>query len=175
MNVLNKKQRLRRVALLCCHFTRNFAYRRAGHDRLTGGKYSQILVTIDGNFLDMAVIEWCKLFGDRKGKHYWKKVVSSQIFEVEMLAHLNRSDHQFEDYIKEMREYRDKFLSHLDDQLVMNIPRLDLAMAGVKFYYEYLVHQEASANDLTGLPTDLTAYFEQCTKEAVSFLDLYKL
>ncbi len=55
------------------------------------------------------------------------------------------------------------------------IPKLDLAMATVEFYYDYIVHQEASANDLTGLPTDLTAYREQYSKEAVLFLDLCKL
>jgi hypothetical protein len=38
---------------LCAGFARNMAYYRAAHDRLTR-------ITIDGNFIDMAVIEWCK-------------------------------------------------------------------------------------------------------------------
>jgi hypothetical protein len=56
------------------------AYRRAGHHRLTaGGDGSEFLSTTDGNFLDTAVIEWCKLFGDRKAKHYWGKIVIPQL------------------------------------------------------------------------------------------------
>ena len=175
MTYLIKQQRLRRVALLCCHFSRNLAYRRAGHDRLTKGKYSQVFVTIDGNFLDMAVLEWCKLFGDKNGKHHWGKIVPNQIFKSQLLAQLKQSNDQFEGYIKEMRDYRDKFLAHLDDELVMQIPRLDLAMTAVEILYCHLVHQEALASDLNGLPTDLTAYYEQCSKEAVSFLDLCEL
>lgn len=175
MNDLTKRERLRRVILLCCHFTRNLAYYRAGHGRLTGGNYSQILATIDGNFLDMAVIEWCKLFGDRNGRHFWAKVVNDQAFEGAILTHLGQSADQFAGYIEEMREYRDKFLAHLDDQRVMNIPKLDRAKEAVEFYHGYVVHHVASAGDLDGLPTVLAVYYEQCFKEALSMLDRCKL
>jgi len=175
MNDLNKRERLRRVVLLCCHFARNLAYRRAVHDRLIAGKYSQILVTIDGNFLDMAVFEWCKLFGEKNGGHFWGKVITNHIFEAEMLEHIDQSSGQFERYIKEIREYRDKFLAHLDDQKVMHIPTLDRAKMAVEFYHSYVVLHEALAGDITGLPTDLALYYEQCFGEALSMLDRCKL
>jgi hypothetical protein len=175
MNGLTKRERIRRVVLLCCHFARDLAYYRAGHGRLTAGKYSQILVTIDGNFLDMAVIDWCKLFGEKKGRHFWGNVVADQAFEAEMLAHSNQSANQFTDYIKEMRVYRDKFLAHLDDQRVMNIPTPEHAQVVVEFYHGYVVRHEALAGDLTGLPTDLAVYYKQCFEEARSMLDRCKL
>ena len=170
MSDLTKRDRLRRVVLLCCHFARNLAYYRAWHKRPTNGNYSQILVTIDGNFLDMAVLEWCKLFGDKKGNYYWGRVVSSQNFEEEMLENLGVTTDQFADYIDEMRKYRDKFLAHLDDELVMNIPNMDQAKMPVEFYHDYLVCHETQAGDLAGLPTDLTVYYQQCSDEALSMI-----
>lgn len=53
----------------------------------------------------------------------------------------------------------------------MEIPRLDLAIATVEFYYDYLVQHEALAGDLVRLPTDLTAYRELCSNDVISFLD----
>jgi hypothetical protein len=39
-------------------------------------EHDQFWVIINGNFLDIAVLEWCKLFGDTRGKHYFGKVIS---------------------------------------------------------------------------------------------------
>jgi hypothetical protein len=176
MNGPTKRERLRRVVLLCCHFARNLAYYRTGHDRLSGGSYSQILATIDGNFLDMGVIEWCKLLGDKKGRHFWGNVVSDhQAFEADLLKHLGQTSDQFASYVEEMREYRDKFLAHLDDGHVMNIPNLDRAKAAVEFYHGHVVRNEASANDLAGLPTELVDYNQQCVDEALAMLNRCKL
>jgi len=88
---VTRRDRLRRVVLLCVHFSRNLAYYRAGHDRLTNASPS-FWITIDGNFLDMAVMEWCKLFGDQKGRHSWVKVVTDPSrFEAELLSNLDRA------------------------------------------------------------------------------------
>jgi hypothetical protein len=172
MKSLTKRQRLRRVARLCCCFTRNLAYRRAGHHRLTaGGDGSEFLSTTDGNFLDTAVIEWCKLFGDRKAKHYWGKIVSNQDFEADMLKKLDETPDQFEAYIDEMRVYRDKFLAHLDDDLVMYPPKMNRAKVATEFLYDYLVWYEASVGDLATFPPDLTVYYNQRFDEASSMFD----
>ena len=110
---------MRRVVLLCVHFSRNLAYYRAGHGRLTSGS-PPFWRTIDGNFLDMAVLEWCKLLGDRTGKHSWAMVVTDRSgFEAGLLAHLRSSEGEFASYIDEIRGYRDKFLAHLDELAVM--------------------------------------------------------
>jgi len=51
-----------------------------------------------------------------------------------------------------MREYRDKFIAHLDLELVMNIPKLDLARKSVEFYHAYVVANETQPADLSGWP-----------------------
>jgi hypothetical protein len=163
---VTRRDRLRRVVLLCAHFVRNLAYYRAGHDRLTKTS-PPFWITVDGNFIDTAVIEWCKLFGDRKEKHFWANVVADQSgFEAEMLHHLGMTAAQFDSYIDEMRTYRDKFLAHLDDLTVMDIPFLERAKAAVEFYHSHVVKLEAAADDLRGLPNNLADYYQDCFDEA---------
>ena len=75
----------------------------------------------------------------------------------------------FQDYRNEMREYRDKFVAHLDDLRVMQVPRLDNARASVEFYHAYVAGNEAQAGDLAGVPAtaaQLRQYSDQCTAEA---------
>jgi len=91
------------VVLLCAHFARNLAYYRAGHSRLTRTS-PPFWITIDANFIDMAVIEWCKLFSDRRGKHFWANVVTDPSgFERAMLAHLGVTTDELASYVYEMR------------------------------------------------------------------------
>src|SRR5271165_4315169 len=69
---INRTERLRRVLVLCCYFVQNLAFYRAGWDNKIFRRYrSQFWVTANGNFLDHCVLEWCKLFGDERGEHYW--------------------------------------------------------------------------------------------------------
>jgi hypothetical protein len=81
---LPHRDRVRRVVLLCCAFARNVAYYRAGWaDRAQPllselHPHASFWRQVNGNFLDMAVLDWCKLFGDPKetprkrlAKHHW--------------------------------------------------------------------------------------------------------
>jgi hypothetical protein len=171
---MTKRDRLRRVVLLCAHFSRNLAYYRAGHGRLTNTS-SQFWITVDGNFLDMAIIEWCKLLGDQRGNHCWANVVTDPSrFEAELLRHLGINADELAGYINETRTYRDKFLAHLDDLRVMDIPFLDRAQAAVDFYHRYVVQHEAATGDLAGLPIDLADYYNHCFNEAKAIYNRFR-
>ena len=170
---LTKEERRRRVALLCCHFARNLAYYRLTQDRLAVDRGFR--TTIVNNFIDMAVLEWCKLFGDRNGRHYWEKVVTCQDFKADIYETLNQKSDCFASYIDKMRKYRDKFVAHLDDDLIMNIPEMNQAKITTECLYNHLMTYEALPGDMDGLPFDLENYFQQCFDEAWSSLDRYKL
>lgn len=73
----------------------------------------------------MCFLEWCKLFADKKGKHYWHKLVSNKEESNQgLLDALGVKQEEFDNVIKETRSYRDKFLAHLDDERIMNIPAI---------------------------------------------------
>jgi hypothetical protein len=163
---LSKRDRLRRATLLCCHFTRNLTYYRAG---LVNGKVlperSEFWVTVNGNFIDQAVLECCKLLVDKKGQHYWGKVVSDPArFEKELFQKIDRA--KFDAMASEMKTYRDKFVAHLDELPVMQIPVLDLAYEAVQFYHEYMKANEAQPGDLVNLLDDLDDYMGWCEQDA---------
>jgi hypothetical protein len=167
---LIKRERLRRVVLLCCHFMRNLAYYRVGHPGEPRPTDTEFWLTVNGNFIDQCVLEWCKLFGDPKGEHAWPNIVTDPAtFEAALLSQLSVSAVDFEAYRIGMREYRDKFVAHLDSERVMNIPNLDTAKASVAFYHDHIASQEASPGDLAGLPESaarLSEYYEHCADEA---------
>src|SRR5438045_8454681 len=69
---LSRRECLRRVILLCCHFARNVASYRAGkRNGQVLPETTEFWVTVNGNFVDQAVLEWCKLVGDKKGQQSW--------------------------------------------------------------------------------------------------------
>lgn len=124
----------------------------------------QFWINANGNFLDITVLEWCKLFGDAHGKHRYSKVVADPVqFKIELLADLTLTDIAFTGYIKQMRTYRDEFVAHLDDKGKFNtfyVPDLTITKASVVFLYEYLLAQEAASDT-----------FHDVRKSAVEFFD----
>lgn len=147
---MTRRDRVRRVFILCNHFLRNLAFYRAGWRR--GGvdqeptlrrRENQFWRNVNANFIDLCVLEWCKVFGDAKGKHHWSKAITSQAeFEQQLLNRLRMTREQFAAYIAEMRRYRDKFVAHLDDEPIMYLPRLRPAKSSAAFLYHYLLSNE---------------------------------
>lgn len=91
----------------------------------------------------MAVLEWCKLFGDKRGQQSWRKVVTDhEAFMAGLLAAVKMTEDEFEAYIDEMKIYRDKFVAHLDELAVANIPGLRVARKSVAYLYDYLRSHE---------------------------------
>jgi hypothetical protein len=177
-------ERRRRVVLLCCSFARNLAFYRAGQSdkalTLLSATHPQASFwrQANANFLDLCVLEWCKLFADRKGEHLWSRVVSDIAqFKDGLLRHVGLDAHAFEGEIDAMRLYRDKFVAHLDDLPVMNIPVLEVAKSAVWFYHGHVVTYEAKAGELAGIPADsaakLTCGYEQCLEEAEAVIRLF--
>jgi AbiU2 len=148
-----QKDRVRRAAILCIHFLRNLAYYRAGwavhveqsgssgaSHRILRRKESQFWRTVNGNCLDTCILEWCKLFADRNGKHNWRKVVADPTaFLPGVLAHLRMTEADLRAYTDEIRGYRNKFVAHLDELHVMNIPLLRAAGRSVAYLYTDLI------------------------------------
>lgn len=137
---MKRSERLRRTAILCCHCLRNLAFYRAGwsHARLRVRR--QFWVNANGNFIDIAVLEWCKLFAEHDGKHHWKRLVADRpTFIAGLCERLGMSAKQFRNYATGIQRYRNKFVAHLDEEHVMQIPRMRVARKATVYLYEYLL------------------------------------
>ncbi len=162
-----RRSRLRRVGILCCHCLRNLAFRNAGWRR---GSFAlpknQFWINIDGNFLDIAVLEWCKLFGDKRGKHFWRKVVTAEHeFLDGLLKVLDVTDAGFDAYIEEVKTYRDRFVAHLDDDEEMQIPNLRLMKISVSYLFDYILANEDEGGYFNDAPKSAAAHYHKYLKE----------
>jgi len=107
-------------------------------------------ITVNGNFMDICVLEWCKLFGDSRGKHSWQKVVSDpELFYSALLHHLSLTEADFKAYIDAVRDYRDKFVAHLDSAEIMRPPVLDVMKGSTAYLYDYLLSHEDKGDYFT--------------------------
>jgi hypothetical protein len=167
--VTTREQRLRRLAKLCIQFARNMAYYLAAWDEARNyrGPTGNFWVTTDGNFLDMAVLEWCKLFGDRKAHQFWGAVVSDAVaFEAALLLAVDQTPDEFAQQAQVARAYRDKFLAHLDSELVMRPPMLDPMWDAVRFLYRHILQHEMTTAEATRVNLDIDDYYAECFAEA---------
>ena len=155
--------RPRRAALLCYHFARNLAcYRAAWNEKKYIFPESEIWATINSNFLDIAVIEWCKLFADNKAYNSWRKVVvDPDSFLPQLISDFGATHKDWDLYLIKMRTYRDKFLAHLDREKRMHIPPMDLAEFATRYLYDTM-RAEQDASVFNGLPDDLKSYGTAC-------------
>ena len=159
---MTRRQRLRRVGILCCHFFRNLAFYKAGWRKGELIFKDQFWVNANGNFIDVCVLEWCKLFGDKRGQHNWRKVITNQpAFFAGLLHAVDRTEADFYSYIDEMKSYRDKFIAHLDSEERMNIPKLIVARKSVSYLYGYLLANEEEDNCFRDAPAKASRFYKQ--------------
>ena len=163
---MTREKRLRRCLLLCCHFARNLAYYHAR--RMIDPKPSgDFWISVDANFIDMAVLEWCKIFGDNKAKQSWRNIVNDHdSFHAGLLIKLKMEAEEWNKYVSHVRCYRDKFLAHLDSDLTMEIPILEKALKSAKFYYSWILDSEFGQFDRKHIPPTLGGYYTERLTEA---------
>jgi hypothetical protein len=140
---LTRRQRVRRVGILCCHYLRNCAYYKAGWDGKTARRKEQFWRGVNANFMDLCTLEFCKLFAEARGKHHWRKVITDQPkFLAGLLTKLKMPEAEFNEYIVSMKFYRDKYVAHLDDELEGKYPVLGPGKTAAAYLFDYLLEHE---------------------------------
>jgi len=116
---------------------------------------------IHGNQLDIAVLEWCKVFGSDGESTHWKKIVPSvnqYQFRNDLFKAVEVTPAEWEAYWKEMKAYRDNLVAHhIEFNGIANYPALDLALNSSCFYYSYVIKELRSLGE-TRYPDDLRIY-----------------
>jgi hypothetical protein len=139
---------------------------------------------IHGNQMDMAVIEWCKLFGSDHKEHqpvHWKNTIPEEehdSFRQGLLRHLGITRDDWTKYRAEVKHYRDNHAAHLsvwrfregtDDRF----PKLEIALEASYYYYEVLLSRIPTSEH--HYPLDIRDYsmrfVEQASKAAIKAAD----
>ncbi len=154
-----RSEKAKRAAIICIRFTLNMAYYRSGfdnHQKL----HSYFVTSAVNNSLDICVLEWCKLFGSKKDKHNWSKVVRDRDqFESDMLLSLNISAAKMSDNTQKVLTYRDKFVAHLDFENIMYPPELDFCLDTVSYLFNHLINNELENEIVDKLATEDLVWF----------------
>lgn len=126
-------------------------------------------IRANGNFLDIPVSEWCKVFADKKSKHHFVRVIPEpEKLLPGLTAALGMDEAAYSALIAGVREYRDKFVAHLDDQRVMNVPEMQPLLDSAVFLYDTLCTNEATVVHLTGLQPNAKEFYDQRFAEALA-------
>jgi len=148
------------------HFVRNAAYYRSWNNASVARRSEQFWRTLNGNFIDTCMLEWCKLFGDLRAQHHWSKCVKdSDAFLSGLYEHLGFNEAKFEEYRLEVRAYRDKFVAHLDELNEMQIPQLQPALDSVRYLYGYLIEHEDDVDAFHDAPRSANARYQEHMRE----------
>jgi len=129
--MIEDPDKIRRTINLCVLFTRNMAYYRASYDDFGyAAGDDNFSKTISGNFIDISIIEWCKLFGAWGEHHHWQNSATGDVedFKTSLLEHLSMTSTEFEEYHQTMINYRNVFAAHWDDDGGGKKPFLDFAL-----------------------------------------------
>lgn len=124
-----------------------------------------------GNLLDMAVLDWCKLFGSDDEEHqktHWKNVVADEEqFRKDLLKAIGVDAGAWKTYWNDMKNYRDQHVAHRDfgKPDVTHYPKLDLALESSYFYYGYLI-AELRKIGVKNYPDDIRDYCNRFSAQA---------
>ena len=165
---LNSYDRARRAALLICHFARNHAYLSVLRTSIDSSKEG-FWLTVQGNCRDISVLEWCKLFGSRAGEYHWSKTLADPSrFRSELLNRHGINEARLKDIWDTVKDYRDKFVAHLEMQETTPVPNLNVPHLLVEFYFENLLLEFPDLQAEDSLPSDFHQYYLRCLNEAQS-------
>lgn len=160
--------RAQNAAFLCLHFARNFAYYGAGQ-KLHGHTSDPFWLAVIGNFVDIAILEWCKLFGNRNGKYHWRKVLKDpDAFVSSMPERLGISGNDFDALHSSVKTYRDEFIAHLEDSETTLVPNMNLPYVLAWSYYMQLREDYPSLKGVAELPRDFGNYWRRHSEQGLA-------
>ena len=158
---------------LCREVVMNAAFYRAGRSDLPRelAEKSSFWQVLNGNFLDVATLNWCALFADHRGVYRWEKALPESERSLGALCEaLKIHESEFRMYVKDVRRYRNKRVAHRDKCLsgpLIYYPKLDLAMESATWLSERVldVYPAAVSPTAPSLRSEYDYCFDQASDE----------
>ncbi len=130
-------------------------------------------ILVFNNFLDIAVLEWCKAFGSRNEATHWSNhVADPNAFRAGLLEHLAVSEEKWHSYWEHIKSYRDEVVAHHESaSMVTHYPDFGYALKACFYYYGILIKQ-LRAFHVLDYPDSLEEYFDRSLAQARSFSEI---
>lgn len=169
----SKRLRIRRTFQLANHCISNIAAYKANW-RKEATSESQLVVERDfwkranGNFLDIAVLEWCKVFSERNGEHHWSRSFKpTQDWMREFCKHMSMSQKEFHAELQRVVKYRNKFVAHLEP-MPMKYPSMDFLLKSVSYLYEKIHSDPRTCAAVNGYELSASELFTEQLRRATA-------
>jgi hypothetical protein len=125
---------------------------------------------IDGNFMDIAVIEWCKLFASHTEAVHWKNNIPEtehDKFRDGLCGGTGLTSEEWHRYREELKRYRDEHVAHFDlgrfQPGKVTYPHFDKALEACHYYYDRILAELEKVGIQHSFPADIRIY---CAKLA---------
>ena len=170
---MNRETILRRVAFKCVDCARQLFHHEAFTPYAEDFKYNNYWIYCYNNSIDMAVLDWCHLFGNAEDELHWRNVISNvEDFRNDLLTFLDISFEDWEQYWNTVKDYRDKDVAHIEVRPVTNVPTMKLGITAVGFYYNSIISELRGFNDKYQVyPDDFFKYMQRYSEKAELFVE----
>lgn len=170
-------EKIKRTFQLANYCIANIAAYRVNWKSIDGKRSPKVnidfWVRANGAFFDMSVIEWCKLFADLKGKHHWSKIIiTKDEWKNKLLRHMHITDEQYEIELLKIKDYRDKYVAHLDNPISMNYPLTEFMLKSASFLYDFIKENEVMRTYIIGSYNFASDYYQLLTDEYSQEIEL---
>lgn len=165
----------------CMHnFARILTYSREIRKRIDNigcsKKEEWFLVKTLNTHLKMSVIDWCKIFGTDENKLHWKKAVITNLekfkneFRLKIYEATKLSSKEWDDYHREMIDFRNKYVAHYVEGYDEPVPKMDNALT-VAFAYDEWLWKELNTVSSKGYLKPLSESITEYRNEAIEVLN----
>lgn len=150
------------------------AMHRALRDRsaVCAPQSSLFWISVRNNFFNVAVLEWCKVFADKRSKYYYQSVMRQYYHkDFDINSEIGIVECRLSEAVKIVRHYRDKFVAHLDDEQTMHTPEFCYMYECANSLYKFVAlnvpiysREELGWSDLDQVLLYSTKEFNKSTK-----------
>lgn len=170
---MDRETLLRRVVLTCRDYIREISYHRAMLP-YTDHLRTNIWIYTFNNFINMAVLNWCHLFGNHSDDLHWLNIIEdSNAFKDELLQTIGISFEEWKLYRKTITDYRNKDVAHIEVRPEGTVPQMDNAIIAVCFYYSKALAELKSLGSYTELPNDLEQFNNEVSTLAINYVNAH--
>lgn len=129
---------------------------------------------VNRNFYDSAIIQWCIIFTESNGAHHWKSIfINKDEWKSEMLHAINISTDQYESQAKQIKEYRNMYVAHLDDGTENLIhPFTEMILQSSKYLYDYIINNNVTNKIIDFAYQDSNNFFILKYYDALAEMDI---
>ena len=129
-------------------------------------------ILISNNFFDVAILEWCKVFGTNSEPTHWKTIVNNhQLFRNDLLSSIGLDEKEWNNFWQSVNSYRNNIIAHFRRIPGLSYPSLGVIIDSSFYYYKWL-KQELDKHGIIQKPEDLEDYYYQCLKQAEEFSEM---